>query len=247
MARKPLLSLLISLCFLFGMTFAATPPPTPAELPVVATSPSVDGLTLPADMTVSTDEGFVIIEAQTKGEVRWLVLGTDTKVKFAFEGKRAFVGIPAKETTLAVYAVALVDGKLTDFARTLIFVKGGTVPNPGPAPNPNPTPNPNPVPAPMKIFMTVVVDVNTITPAQARVINDPGVKKYIDDKGHKKFLYDSKSDLLKSKGFEPIVAKVGVPSVVFQDQNGKVLDSIPLPADPAALLKAIKKAEVPGA
>ena len=117
----------------------------------------VDGFALPVDQTVSPEEGFVIIKAECNGPIRWIVLA-GVKVKYLeIPGGSIAVAVPSKAETISIFAVGLVNGKLTDYAQTNIIVQSN---------------NPSPVtPGAAPYHITMVVDMSAATPQVAALLN----------------------------------------------------------------------------
>lgn len=92
-------------------------------LPTV-TCNKVENLTLPADFEVKPGEGFTVIKADCKGTVKWLVISPFIVKYIAIDANNTLIlGIPPSGS-VNVFAVGLCDGKLTDFAKTVVTVKG---------------------------------------------------------------------------------------------------------------------------
>ena len=149
----------------------------PKDSPVVPTnnkSNKVEGLEIPPDTEVSPDEGFVALQATAKGSVKWLVI-SQSKVKFLTNdaANTIIISVP-QNGSINVFAVALVENKLTDFAKTTITVKGNNV---DPKPNPNIDPKPDPKPSNLPLHVTFVFDVNENTPDIAALLNSQDLRK----------------------------------------------------------------------
>ncbi len=98
-----------------------------AEAPAVVKSLNeVEGLKLPPNVEVEPDEGFVLVAAECKGQVKFLILSNQPKPVKAVPGDNQIVVAipPTPGTVVSVFAVGFDNGKLTDFARTDITVKG---------------------------------------------------------------------------------------------------------------------------
>ncbi len=221
----------------------ATPAVSSAALPATMelladNSNKTDGLELPADQTVKFDEGFVTINATCKGNVKWLVISA-TKIKYFTlpSNNTIVVSVPPSGGLITVFAVGLVDGKMTEFARTSITV-AGNVPSPNPVPNPSPTPNPNPNPVATAMHVTFVVDVNNTSPELGLILNSQKVREAITTKGAYYRLYDIKSPVIKDKGLDKVVnAGGGVPMIVIQNNAGTVVNSKKVPGTEAEVLQ----------
>ncbi len=198
----------------------------------------VDGLELPLDAKVPSDEGFVLVQAKCEGPVRWLVIRQDNvKVKTAVNdaANQITVSIPAQSCIISIYAVGSINGDLTEFARTQLLVEGkGPVtplpPNPNPDPNPNPNPNPKPIPIDAKLNVTVILDYSAVTPEMAKLLNDGPMRKTLADKGHTLRIYDVKDRVVTDKKLDQAMAKFNVPppAIIVQLADGTVTNVIPL-------------------
>lgn len=222
--------LLLACPFLMAADSVGVPSP-----PLGAVTPAVTGLELPADQTVDYSEGFVTIKATTKGEVKWLVLCND-KVKFVSFATSIIVSVPPKPgETISVYAVAIVDGKMTDFAQTKITVQGSPVPVP--PVNPNPAPNAN-----GKLHLTFLVDMNSVTPEMTQLLQSESLRKSINAKGAWFRLYDVKSPIVQQKKLDTVLGRVGQQNaLVIQDDAGRVLYAQPIPKTEAAIMSVVNQ------
>jgi hypothetical protein len=91
----------------------------------------VENLTLPPDIQVDPDEGFVVIKADCKGSVKWLVLSNKPTKYLAYETSNTLIlGVPSSGT-ITIFAIGLCDGKQTEYAKTVVSVKAPKV-NPVP-------------------------------------------------------------------------------------------------------------------
>jgi hypothetical protein len=80
----------------------------------------VNGLELPKPMVVKPSEGFVVVEARCKGTVKWLLV-SEGKVKYLENNSNNSVTVAVPQSgEVAVFAIGLVDSKMTDFAVTTI-------------------------------------------------------------------------------------------------------------------------------
>lgn len=83
----------------------------------------VTNLTLPPNFEVKPDEGFAVIKAECKGTVKWLVVSQKSVKYIPIDTTNTLIlGIPTNGS-VNVFAVGLCDGKLTDFAQTVVTVK----------------------------------------------------------------------------------------------------------------------------
>lgn len=200
----------------------------------------VPGLELPPDQEVSSDEGFVLIQAQAKGEVKFLVLST-VKVKYSVSGNAAVVAVPPKPgTVVQVFAVSNTDNKLSDFAVTLLTVKG-SVPTPEPTPVPTPTPKPPVISG--RVHVSVIEDVQARTPDTAALLTSPTLFPGIRNLNMIPRLYDVRDPQLQTLKLAPAYQGLPLPVMVLQTDDGKVVPggkALPLPKTEAEFLNTLK-------
>lgn len=165
-------------------------PPTPSDVWHPLDGPTknvVPGLELPPPTTISVTRKFVIVAAKCNNQVRWLISSRSGTPIEALESKLTnsvlifTTGKP--RDTIVVLAYSAVNNLPTDTAITFIAITGDT-----PPPNPDPDPNPPPEPAPnhvSKLHVTFLLDFAKQTRAISDVINDPGLRKWLTDQGHK--------------------------------------------------------------
>jgi hypothetical protein len=200
-------------------TFSQQPSVTPKP-EIVSGANKTDGLELPADQTVKFDEGFVTIQATCKGEVKWLVISA-VKIKYFTlnTNNTIIVSVPPQGGLISVFAVGSINGKMTEFAKTMITVT---------TPGPNPTPNPNPINGPLHV--TFIMDLNNTTPALGQIINSQKIRDAVTTKNAFYRLYDSQSPILKNKGLADLVtAAGGPPMIVIQTSSGGIVDKRKMP------------------
>lgn len=222
--------------------------------PYALAGTSVKGLELPADQTVRYDEGFISIKAECAGEVKWLVI-SQHKVKYVVVPQNTIIisippDVPEKGGIINVFAVGLVEGKLTDFARTNILVSRGNTPAPTPNPNPPspnpPTPNPpEPNPNPLitgKLHFTFLVDMNKRTPAMAKLLNSETLVKGLNERGHWFRQYDITTSIVDTKGLRQEVQKVGGNEVlIVQSESGAIVSSRVIPRTEAEIFAFVQQ------
>jgi hypothetical protein len=217
--------------FMIVGSVAAQDVPVPAP---VSAGASVPGLELPPNQTVNFDEGFVNIQAKCKGDVKWLVV-SQVKVKYITvpQTSSIILSVPPQGGVITVFAVGLVDGKLTDFASTNVtVVQNG--PSPGPAPGP--------VDPSQKLHLTFLIDMNNPSPELAKLLNSETLRKGINQKGHWFRLYDIKSPIVAQKNLAGEVAKVGGNNVlIVQSDNGRVLVARAIPNSEAEIFAIIQQ------
>lgn len=213
------------------------------DKPPSAAPNEVVGLKLPAAQTVNFDEGFVSLTADCKGQVKWLVLSTSVKVKFKVNPSTPNdidVAVPPYESSITVFAVGVVDGKLTDYARTDITVKGSPGPGPNPTPIP-PGPTPPPIPPDIKapFHLSIIEDPTKRTDAIRNVVDSTDLRTQLTAKQVTIRVYTPTSPDVKEKKFDVVLQKYGAPLMILQDDNGKALIMGPLSQDVTSLMKAI--------
>jgi hypothetical protein len=236
-----LLSLFLLTSSIHGQEKQPQPMPPPAEQePQPTAASTVEGLELPKDQTVNHDEGFVTVEAKCKGEVRWLVL-SQTKVKYTpLSPTSVIVSIPPQDGVIvSVFAIGLVDGKMTDFATTNITVKGGAKPGPEPAVQPRNAPAPREA---GPVHFTFLVNVQAVPPELAQALNSPTLRQSVTAKGNFLRVYDLNNPIVAQRKLDQIVRQVGGNAiVVVQRNNGVVLTAQPAPRNEAEITELIKQ------
>lgn len=89
----------------------------------IDTNNKVLNLELPPNQEVKPDEGFVLIKAECKGIVKWLVISQKPVKYIANEQNNTLiVGVP-HSGSVTVFAVGLCENKMTEFAKTVVSVK----------------------------------------------------------------------------------------------------------------------------
>ncbi len=230
---------ILSFVLLLGLvtpSFSQVPQKTQTTEQLAASSNKTDGIELPAAQTVKFDEGFVTLQADCKGSVKWLVISA-VKVKYFTlpTNNTIIISVPPQGGLITVFAVGLVDGKLTDFARTSITVTGNT-PNP-----PNP-PNPPPPGPTANMHVTFVVDLDNSTPELAQILNSQKIREAITTRNAYYRLYDAKSGVLKQKGLDRVLsAGGGPPMIIVQSAAGNVVGNIKMPKTEAEVLQYLTK------
>ena len=230
MLKKALFSLIFSFLVLIPTQAQEDKDKDKSSL-TLTTANKVDGLEIPADMTVKNDEGFITLQAKTKGDVKWLVISA-TKIKYVTipQDNSIIISIPVNGGTITVFAISLVDGKMTEFARTNVSIvvngQNNNPPKPGPAAGP--------------LHITFIVDLNSTTPALAQILNSQSLRTYITSKGSYFRMYDSNSPILQQKKLDGVAKKVGGPAImVIQRNDGYVLDARPVPSTEAEIINLI--------
>lgn len=93
-------------------SYAQKPLPNPT-VPV-----KVEGLELPNNVLID-NSGFTTVQAKTKGSVKWLVIA-NKPIKYMEDTEKNLIvlGTIPEDTDVAIFAVANINGKLTDFVGT---------------------------------------------------------------------------------------------------------------------------------
>lgn len=197
-------------------------------LPKIAdlfTPSKVDGLELPPDQNVNFDEGFVNLTAKCSGQVKWLVVSA-VKVKYQTipQNNSIIISVPPGGGLVTVFAIGVVDGKMTEFARTNINIAapGGDL---------------RIAPSVEPLHVTFLID--NATSALAQLLNSQSLRTAIQAKGFLR-IYDIKSPIVAEKKLDVFVAKVGGSSVMIVQRNdGTVISAIVIPNTEAAILSVI--------
>lgn len=198
----------------------------------------VDGLELPADQTVSFDEGFINLTAKCSGQVKWLVVSV-VKVKYQTipQNNSIIISVPPGGGLITVFAIGVVDGKMTEFARTNINV--ATPVNGGPDPIPNPKTGVIAPPVEGPLHVTFLIDMNNPTPALTQLLNSQSLRTAVQAKGFFR-IYDIKAPVVAEKKLDALVAKVGGSAVMIVQRNdGAVISAVVIPNTEAAILAVV--------
>ncbi len=209
------------------------------------------GPSLPADQEVSPSEGFLTLEAKTSpgknpSEVRFLVVGSE-KIKYTSFGNTLILGIPPTPgAQITVFAISLVDGKLSDFSQCNITVKGARPPPdqpPGPGPKPPPDQPPQPPPSTFgKLFVSIVEDPQVRTPALATLLGSQTLRQSLQASGHSFHLFDSRDPRVAQLRLNQAFTQL--PALILQDKSGRVVPSgkaLPIPPTEQEFLALIKQ------
>lgn len=196
----------------------------------------VEGLELPADQTVNFDEGFITIEAKTKGEVRWLVL-SQGKIKYTPISPTALiVGVPPQDgTVISVFAIAIIDGKPTEFVNTNITVKGNGKPEPAVRPAERGAP---PQGGGGPYHFTFLVNMNALPPELGQALNSASLRQNVTGKGNFLRVYDLNNPIVTQRRLDQVVQRVGGNAIlVVQRGDGTVITAQPAPRTEAEILE----------
>lgn len=234
------MSLVLGLVLLFGSVRAAESDPKSAPPPPLPPSAGnvVPGLALPGPQTVNYDDQFITVTATCKGDIQWLVLSTSDTIKYKIaKGQTAEidVGIPPTECLITLFAVGLVDGKMTPFARTDITVKG-------PAP-PGPAPSTLPSNIKLPLHLTIIEDPAKRTDAIKTVIESVQLRQQLQQKNTIMRIYVNNDPMIAAKKMDTLLTKYSLPLMVLQDSTGAlVAQPVTLPATIDGVLTAVNQA-----
>jgi len=123
----------------------------------------VDGLELPTHQEVLLNSKNLIIQAKSEGQIKWLVI-SNKPVKYEEDVTKKQILFKSIDNieNINVFAIANINGKLSDFANTKITVKSSKE-----------------TPSSKKLNITLFVNYKTLTPQQNEIINIP----YTDTSG----------------------------------------------------------------
>ena len=123
----------------------------------------VDGLELPIPQEVLLNSKNLIIQAKSEGQIKWLVI-SNKPVKYEEDVTKKQILFKSIDNieNINVFAIANINGKLSDFANTKITVKSSKE-----------------TPSSKKLNITLFVNYKTLTPQQNEIINIP----YTDTSG----------------------------------------------------------------
>lgn len=118
----------------------------------------------------------------------------------------------------------------------------GPGPTPDPAPGPIPTPPPDPVPAAGVAWAVLVSDLDSSGPGVAAIRSAPAIRQAADAAGIRWRSYDDDSAAVREKNLAPFVRQAGgVPALILQAGDGRVIASLPCPATPEGVVDILKK------
>ncbi len=182
--------------------------------PPPAPSPNeVAGLKITPGRTLADTRDLFTVEAECKGDVRFdVVFISGAPVTVVESEHKIILPIPEPGTVVYVSCVGLVDGKLTPVARSVFPVESK------PAAESPPKSSQRPVGK-----QTITVFADTTFPPWVR---SPTFKQKVQALGHT---------------FRVVNAAGRKAAVVFQDEAGKVLRSVPLPTTEEAFLDALRR------
>jgi hypothetical protein len=122
----------------------------------------------------------------------------------------------------------------------------GPIPTPTPGPTP-PTPTPTPVPVASKLWLTMVVDVDAMTPQVAAIGRE---KPFFDSLASRNVAFrrrDVSDPFIQEKNLTPYVMRAGgAPCLIIQGTDGTVISTAKIPADESgvmSLIDSIRKGE----
>jgi hypothetical protein len=100
-----------------------------AQKPIIGNTPSqVKGLELPNEVFSDSNQAFTVVQAKSEGTVKWLVV-SDKPVQYIEDPdkKSIILGNLPAGANVNIFAVAVVQGNLTDFAGTKIVEKKSAI------------------------------------------------------------------------------------------------------------------------
>jgi hypothetical protein len=200
----------------------------------VALGSKTEGLELPDEITVDASEGFMLVQAKSKGKVKWLVV-SQSKVKYvANEESNSLVVAVPQSGSVNIFAVALVDGKLTEFAKTSISVKNNK-------PDPVKPIDPDKPNTKENLHITFLFDFNNSNPDLAAVLNSKTIRDEISKSKSYYKVYDINSPIVKSKKLDTLLEKTGNSLFIVQSSDGTVLHYSAIPKTEKEVLDTLTK------
>jgi len=230
-----ILASIASLLIFATVSLAQIPIPTVSyPLPTTTLSAKVEGLELPEDIIVENSEGFMLVQAKSKGKVKWLVV-SQSKVKYvANEETNSLVVAVPQSGTVSIFAVSLVDSKLTEFAKTSITVKG-TKPV-------DPTDPVKPVVVVKEgLHVTFLFDFNNSNSELAAILNSKPIRDEITKTKSYYKVYDIASPIVKNKKLDTLLEKTGNSLFIVQSSDGTVLHYSAIPKTEKEVLDVLTK------
>jgi len=116
---------------------------------------------------------------------------------------------------------------------------------PGPfvPPKPGPTPGPGPAPLVGPMHATAIIEIDKVTQGTAAITDSPTLRDSLEKIDCAWRVLDTTADqaAITKLGLEPIAAQIGMPVLIIQDQNGRVLSAVKLPATEADVLALATK------
>ena len=208
--------------------------------PAVHAQPTVEpppetasALTLSPDQKVKPGQ-LVRVTAESKGAVVFAVVPIGGEpLDYEADGKRVIFAAPPAGQTVLVLAVAVVDAKVTPFARCTVVSIGEL---PRPPPQPDPGPGPQPAPATAAKFVSVLIDYNA-GPAPPAYVSGAGLRQALQQRGVSLTVLSATAEEVRRRRLD-LAAKPagGLPAIILQDAAGRVLAAVRLPATEAEFL-----------
>jgi hypothetical protein len=227
-----ILASIASLLIFATVSFAQIPIPTVSNpLPTTTLSAKVEGLELPEDIIVENSEGFMLVQAKSKGKVKWLVV-SQSKVKYvANEETNSLVVAVPQSGTVSIFAVSLVDSKLTEFAKTSITVKGTKPIDPV-----------KPIVVVKEgLHVTFLFDFNNSNSELAAILNSKPIRDEITKTKSYYKVYDIVSPIVKNKKLDTLLEKTGNSLFIVQSSDGTVLHYSEIPKTEKEVLDVLTK------
>ena len=214
----------ILILFLLAASFARAGEPLPAVVKITPGKP----------VTVEAGRKCVLVADTTAKKVTWKVpSGVDAE---SLDGKRMAVwGNPGGYQFIAMIPAG------DDVLDTEIIL---TVT--GPRPPPDPDPKPDPVPTSSLVYIAVIRDPGQVTPTMANLIGDTKFWDSLKTAGHEWDFYAHTSPEAIERGYIDVAKKVQTGNgytatmIVMDKKTGKVLTTVQLPANKAAVIEVLK-------
>jgi hypothetical protein len=233
---KHLLSL--PMLLLAVATVAGAAEPTPWIVP---------GLELPAPQKTK-DPGYLKVKVRCTGTIAWDVEAQFDSDKAVFQWepldeKTILVSIPAASGVIRVTAIAVVDGKLTGYAKTLIETEGpasATVTQPPALPTPPGPPPPGPGGSVGAAYF--ILDVDRGDPGTAALVTGSPLRDGLRALGVKPWVFSASGKAIDARGLrQALTTAGGVPALVLTDQAGtRVLFAGRVPPTAQAILDLVR-------
>lgn len=181
----------------------------------------VEGLELPAKISVPTEQKTVVVQAKCSGLVKWVVTSKEnTKYTIDEQTNKITINLPSSGE-MNVLAIGILNGKVTEFASTQISVmpkKEIKIPN-------------EQLPK-----VTMFLNYAKLTSEELKIINNQYTNLYT-----KYRCYDINSPILETEKYMGIAKTPNQESLmVIEGTDGKVLWSGPVPKTEKEVAEIIK-------
>lgn len=218
-------------------SFCQDLPPVKDVVPVTNVSYKTEGLELPEPIVVDSSEGFMLVQAKSTGKVKWLVVSSSRVKYVANESTNSLIVSVPQTGTVNIFAVALLDNKLTEFVKTSIEIKGTVNPKPVDPPVDN-TKDKNPKTG---LHVTFLFDYNNSSAELAAVLNSKNIRDTITNSKSFYKVYDITSSVVKEKKLDSLLQKTGNTLFVIQSNDGNVLYYGAIPNNEKEVIETLNK------